>query len=637
MIVIIFLAICFGAVLVKSFILQVLDHEEYLKMANQRHIIKMRQNPNRGAIYDRNNLPLAKTIKTYSIFIHPNEFSDVENKSKIAKRMGKILGIKTAKIKEKFRSKSKFKWIARQVSVEKSKAVKELGIDQIHLQKEADRNYLFGWIGASLLGFTGSDLQGLGGLEVYYEDILKGKGGTQVGARDGHGKPLYLDGIVVKGESKGLSLRLTIDATIQMYADWAMAEVFARYGAKGACAIVMDPYTGEILAMSSQPTFDPNISNNYIKNIAVSDIFEPGSTFKPFTIAAALENKTIFPAERIFCHNGSRKFGDRIIHDTHPHQYLTPGGILQKSSNIGAGKVAMRLGAPKLHQAVTAFGFGKKTGIDFLGEPAGIVHSVKKWGPVQTSNISFGQGIAATPIQMATAFCALVNGGNLMKPYLVSEIIDGENRVVEDFNHTIVRRVISEKTSGIITDMLTLVTRSGGTATRAAIHGFEVAGKTGTAEKSEKGGYSKDKRVSSFIGAVPAEKPEVVILVLIDEPKGPAHMKYGGVCAAPVFRRIADQTLRYRGRFSQGVFSGDKSDSAHNFLSNKDKKNKSRFGRGEMPKLVGLSVRNALNLAHKHGLDLAVFGYGVAVEQSPLPGTKMNSERKVRALFLPAS
>ena len=309
----------------------------------------------------------------------------------------------------------------------------------------------------------------------------------------------------------------------------------------------MDPKTGEVLAMANYPQFNPNDISSYpqadLKNKAIVDTYEPGSTFKVFLLAAALEEGVVKPGDKFFCENGSMEFAGKVIHDTHKHGTLTVREIMKVSSNIGAAKIAVKLGKERYHGYLSSFGFGSPTGIELKGEGSGILRSMKTWSKLELANISFGQGVSVTPLQLTTAFSAIANGGYLMKPYLVKDILDKDGKVIKRNQPQIVKKIISGETALKVTEMLRDAVAEGGTGTAAALAGYDVAGKTGTAQKVSGGrGYAGNKHVASFIGFVPAQSPKLVVLVAIDEPEG---VQYGGVVAAPVFKAIAESSLRY--------------------------------------------------------------------------------------------
>jgi cell division protein FtsI (penicillin-binding protein 3) len=368
------------------------------------------------------------TVETDSVFVRPHRIKEPQ---KAAVKLAESLGLEQGFIEHKLKSNRPFVWIKRQVRPEESEAVRALNFEGVGMIQEPDRNYPYGRLGGPLLGYTGVDLQGLAGIEAMYEKELRGEGGTRVGERDALGNALYPDGIVFEGTSKGRSIRLTVDAKVQYYADSALAEAYRKTRAEAACAIVMQPHTGEILAVSALPGFDPNMGRGYKRNIAVTDVFEVGSTFKPFVMAAALEQNAISADEMIHCQNGEYKFGGSIIHDDHSHAELSPAEIIKVSSNIGITKVAVRLGARNWYSALRSYGFGDLTGSRLPNESAGILRPVEKWRRIDLATTSFGQGIGVTPLQLITAFSSLVNGGNLMRPRLVSGLYDESGRVVE--------------------------------------------------------------------------------------------------------------------------------------------------------------------------------------------------------------
>lgn len=639
-VIIVFFALCLLLILTRSFKLQVLDHKKFAQVAKENHLHKIALRPNRGTIFDRNDEPLAVTVETDSIFARPKR---IKSPAKDAQRIAQALDLEVSYTLRKLTSEKPFVWIKRQVTGAEAQRIRQVDIPGIGMIKESDRSYPFGQLGAALLGFTGVDLQGLAGIEAHFEKELRGEGGMIIGQRDALGIPLFPDGIVFEGTLKGKSLRMTIDANIQYFVDYYLEQAFRKSNAEGACAIVMDPHTGEILAMSSYPTFNPNFAGTHTPNIAVTSIFETGSTFKPFLLAAALDSGAIDLNDKIYCHKGEFRFGGHTIHDTHPYEELLPEEIIKVSSNIGATQIGMRLGPTRWHEAMIQFGFGSKTGILFSGEPRGILRNPKKWRKIDIATSSYGQGVSVTPIQLTTAFCSLVNGGNLMRPILVSEVFDDSGRVANRYTSQIIRRVISRKTSEAVTGMMSLVTQEGGTGTLAAIPGFTVAGKTGTAQKPISGGYSPDKRISSFIGCVPADDPEITILVLFDDPKGSRSQRYGGVVAGPVFKKIAERTLHYRRRFESDDNLLEKLKlhvvERQNVTPSQKETDLARInpGKNRMPDLVGLSVRNALRIAEKRGLDLTVIGSGIAVRQSPNPGEKLDETKSGRVLFRPAS
>jgi cell division protein FtsI (penicillin-binding protein 3) len=638
-------AVAFAILFGRAFQLAILQHEFLTSKSEENTKHKVKLLPDRGTIYDRHGEPLAVTVRADSVYVRP---SKVVNSLDTARKVAAALDLDVAFVLDKVTAKKKFVWIKRQASPERSEELLALQLPGVGAIQEKVRSYPYKQLGGSLLGVTGlhstesEGLEGLEGLELVYDQYLSSAPSALRGERDALGKLILRDGMLFEATEKGRALKLSVCSKIQFFADTALAEAFEKTQAKTACAIVMDPHTGEVLAMASQPGFDPNFAGSYKRNTAITDLFEPGSTFKPFVLAAALETGAVTLNEPIFCENGSYRFGGHTIHDTHNYGTLNPAEILKVSSNIGATKLAVKLGKTKWHAAIRAFGFGRKTGIDFAGERNGVVHDVSKWRTINLSTTSFGQGISVTPLQLLTAFSALVNGGQLMRPYLVREVLDKTGNPVKRINQQRVARVISEKTSAQVARVLATVTETGGTGTRAAIPGYTVAGKTGTAQKAYAGGYSKTARVGSFIGCVPAEDPEIAILVVIDEPQGSMNDKYGGVCAAPVFKSIAEQTLAHRRRYGQQAPGADKmrsilTEAKAPIAQPQQLAMSEPSDPNAMPDLSGLSVRNVLRLARQRKIDLTIIGSGVAVRQSPEPGTVLDEARHGTVLFRPAS
>jgi cell division protein FtsI (penicillin-binding protein 3) len=393
----------------------------------------------------------------------------------------------------------------------------------------------------------------------------------------------------------------------------------------------MNPKTGEVLALAIQPSFDPNRFSAFHpqvwKNRAVTDTFEPGSTFKAFLLAAALEERAAGPGDVFYCENGAWGVGGRVIHDTHSYGWLSLGEIIKVSSNIGASKVGQKLGKEKLYRSLKNFGFGSRTGIDLPGEVPGFLSAPRHWSDVGLANICFGQGVSTTALQLTTIFGAFANGGTLMKPYVVKAVLDPQGNVLKENQPSAMRRVISPEAARMVSSILKTVTEEGGTGRAASLSGYEAAGKTGTAQKAlpEGRGYS-DKRVGSFIGFAPVENPQVVISVIIDEPVG---VSYGGVVAAPAFKRIAEQVLPYMGVYPKGVTYLAKA-GPQNLRNDKEPGTSPTTGAaktvefaeepGVMPDFSGKPIRQVVQIARRLGLELKLEGTGRAISQSPAPG-----------------
>jgi cell division protein FtsI (penicillin-binding protein 3) len=496
----------------------------------------------RGGIFDRNGSPLAVSIDSPSIAAYPRMIAD---RRAAAGRLAQALGLPQRTIYDKLNPKRSFVWLRRQAIPKQADAVRALDISGIDFINEHSRYYPSKTLASQLLGFSGIDGHGLEGLEFYYNATLKGREQKITVLKDALGRRFEGDAVPVLTE--GNNVVLTIDRTIQHIAQKALESSVTDYAAKSGIAIVMAPATGEILALAHYPFFNPNRYRDFRRqlwrNRAVTDPFEPGSTMKIFSVAAAIDSGICSPSTIFYCENGEYRIGKNIIHDTKSHGWLSLQQIVKYSSNIGSVKVAEKLGPRQLHEYLRAFGFGQRSGIACPGESAGSMSDFKVWSAIDTGAISFGQGISVSAIQLVTAASAIANEGTLMKPMLVKSITDRKGRTIETFSPQPVRRVVSSHTAATVRRILKTVITEGGTGVNAALEGYSVCGKTGTAQKIDSSGtYAKDRYVSSFLGFAPADRPELTILVLVDEPK---DQTYGGIVAAPAFRQIALETLSY--------------------------------------------------------------------------------------------
>ena len=415
---------------------------------------------------------------------------------------------------------------------------------------EREEKILPGTISAAhVIGFSGVDSRGLEGLELMYDDFLKGEMVFSKRQRDAHGSEIIMKGLDLVNTTEEKDIVLTIDKTIQYIAEKELKKTVKEFNAKAGVVIVMDSWTGEILAMVNEPTFNPNLFRkskpaNW-RNRAVTDVFEPGSTFKVFMMAAALENGNIKPNDIFYGEKGSYKIYSETIHDYKQFGWLSVPQIMKYSSNIGAVKIAERMGEKDFYKYIRSFGFGSKTGIDLPGESQGLVRDVRDWSKVSLATISFGQGISVTGVQLVTALSAIANGGYLMEPYVVKKLLNDDGSTMKEVVPIIKRRVLSADTVRIMKKILKGVTEEDGTGVNASLPGYEVGGKTGTAQKVDfvKGGYG-DGYLSSFMGFLPVDNPRLTMFVAIDEPEG---LFYGGQVAAPLFREITRQVMPYLG------------------------------------------------------------------------------------------
>jgi len=485
-------------------------------------------------------------------------------------------------------------------------------------------------------------------VELKYDSVILGNTGYMVTERDALGRDIALKDTVIKNASPGKNIILTLDKNIEYIAEKELAKAVTESGAKSGMALVMEPDTGRVLAMANYPNFNPNAYAHYpqalLRNRAVADSFEPGSTFKIFLISAALEERVIRPTDIINCENGHYTIADRTIHDTHSFARLSVSDVLKYSSNIGAAKIGSKLGDERLFRYLRNFGFGERTGVDLPGESPGNLRDKHRWYGVDLATISFGQGVSASAIQLAGAVSAVANGGTLLKPYIVERILDDSGREVQRFEPQAVRRVISEDTARKVTRMMEGVTAPGGTGLNAAIDGFRVAGKTGTAQKADPvtHGYSATRRTASFIGFVPADKPKLTILVVVDEPK---TSPYGGIVAAPAFRAIAVNALAYlkitpRGETNKTTRAIEAQPSPPPntvAVSEGDVAPDESAEVAVMPDFRGMSMRRVMQVMEKRGINIRLMGSGRAVEQNPPPGETIRGADEVWIKFAPSA
>ncbi|MDK2901926.1 Stage V sporulation protein D [Koleobacter methoxysyntrophicus] len=599
--------IAYSALILRLAWLQLLKGEELQKKALHQWTKEIPVEPKRGTIYDRKGRELAISASVDTVIAYPPE---IENPEAAAEALSKILDMDEETILELITKERASVYLKRKIDSEKSKEIRKLGIKGIGFTEESKRYYPDRNLAAHVLGFVGIDSQGLAGIEYYYDKYLRGYPGRIVSETDALSRELPFGAQHFVPPKDGLNLVLTIDKTIQHFAERELEKAMNRHRAKKGTVLVMDPRTGEILALVNKPDFDPNNYNDYPeeswKNIAISDVYEPGSTFKVITASAALEEKVVTPSTRYYDKGYTIVSGVRIgcwRHGGHGSQTFTQ--VVQNSCNPGFVDVAMKLGKEKFVNYINAFGFGQTSGIDFPGEGKGIFNP-EKIGPVELATLSFGQGISVTPLQLLTAMSAIANDGKLMQPYIAKQLVDDNGNIIHEFKPRVVRYVISESTSKEMIQILESVVTNG-TGGNAYLEGYRVAGKTGTAEK-----YIDGKYVSSFIGFAPADDPQVAILVILDEPQG---IYYGGQTAAPVFRQVMLDTLRYLGVTPQK--QEDESDKI------------------KVPNVINLYIQEACSVLIKKGLEYNIKGTGLIVaEQFPAPGTIVARGETVELLLI---
>jgi cell division protein FtsI (penicillin-binding protein 3) len=656
--------------------LQVEDGAAWREMAEAQRQRRMHVAPKRGTVLDRNGVSLAVSVEVPSISADAFEMLRLYDAKalpdavrRISGQIAKALGLDASEVANKIRQKRRFVWLKRRVSAEEVEAIRALGdpkktanpIRGLQIEGEGRRYYPNRDLAGPLLGFVAPDGEGKDGLELQLEDELRGHVEEVKGLRDRSGRLLFAEGVSNEKALAGHSVYLSIDQGIQYIAEQELSSAVRTYEAAGGSVVVIDPATGELLAMASSPHFNPNDYGQSPpearRNRAIHDRFEPGSTIKIFTVAAALAARTLTPTQQIYCEKGSMAIDNVIIHDTHVSEWLTPTQLLAVSSNIGAAKVGIELGESKLYEAFRRFGFGEPTGLPLPGEAGGVLRSRgRPWVQVETAAASFGQGVSTTTLQLGMAVSAIANGGKLMEPILVKRVVDGQGNLVREHTPRVRREAVPPHVARTVAEMLVAVTEGEGTGIEAAFQGFKVAGKTATAQKADPqtGRYTQDRFTSSFVGFVPADRPRVAIVVVLDEPML-SHA--GGTVAAPVFRRIAEFSLRYLGVKPEG--SGDVSlanvgrDAVAAAAGSAVPASSAAPWRtvappispdlpvipvndgpsASLPVFVGMPARDALRTAYALGVAPSLLGSGVVARQEPSPGTVVPRGTVVR-LFL---
>ena len=623
----------------RAFHIQVLGVEGIRERGEKQYSVKIPLLPKRGVILDRTGTEFAVSLSTKSIYVQPSKLSSPDIAADLISRR---ISRPAAGLRKAFASNRNFLWVKRQmpsstadeivreVREALSRGKDDVGTAGIGTVEEPKRFYPNRELASSVIGFTDVDSNGIEGIELSLDKYLRGENAFLVCERDARGRIIVPADAPIKVNSAGHSVSLTIDRNIQHVAQTELMKAVKKHKARGGMALVMQPKTGEILAMASLPTFNPNSLStgppSARKNRIITDVIEPGSTFKVFTLASALELGAVDVHDRVFCEKGKYRHAGRTIHDTHKYGWLTVPEVIKFSSNIGMIKVSEKMDPGGFYDMIRAFGFGSKMGVELVGELRGLVPSRDKFSKIRRATVSFGQGIAVTPLQLASAMASVVNGGKMMKPYLVKQVTDPEGKVVYRGEPKELRRTISPKTSKQVREILGKVVQEDGTATQARIKGFLVGGKTGTAQKVEvgTGRYSPDKRIASFIGFLPLHDPEFLILVVVDEPKGEV---YGGVVAAPAFNQIAVKTAYYMGLTPTEPVEREVARATRGEIgAGGVRMTRVATGPAEaesalvMPDMRGLSMGRVVDLMGRHSVRLELVGTGLARTQSPRPG-----------------
>ncbi len=523
--------------------IQVIQSNKFEEIAQQEHLTSFSIEGERGNIYDRNLKKLVVNVNVQSLFAIPPK---IENPREAALKISLILNLETKEVLDKLNQKRPFVWIKRKLNETEVEEIKKLNLEGLDFLKESKRFYPKQYLASNLMGFVGIDNQGLEGLELFFDQELKGLPGLVVLERDASGDEIPLSIKELNTHRDGNSIVLTIDEFIQYITEEALDKAFQKYKAKAGVAIVVEPKTGEVLAIAVRPSYDPNYFNKYTldlwRNLAITNTYEPGSTFKIVTIATALEEGVVKLDDQFYC-KGWTNYNGHIFHDIHQHGSQNLTDIVKNSCNVGVIQVGTRLEQKVFEKSIRRFGFGTLTEINLPGEVNGLIRSSKDWSKISLASISIGQEISITPIQLIMAISAIANRGTLMKPLIVKEILDSNQNSVKVFKPKAVRQVVSVETALTMTKILEQVVIDG-TGMEAKLDEYQVAGKTGTGQIFDfaTGKYSNSAYVSLFVGYVPAENPKISILILLDQPKG---SYYGGTVAAPVFKEIASKVLPY--------------------------------------------------------------------------------------------
>jgi cell division protein FtsI (penicillin-binding protein 3) len=650
--------------------LQLFRHSDYMARAQRQQKRVIEITPKRGAIYDRNMHPLAMSLQVDSAFAIPSELG--ENKAQAAQLLSGVLGIPRDMLETKLESGATFVWIARKLPPEKREAVEALNLKGVYFQKENQRFYPKRDLAAHVLGFVDLDEKGLGGIEYELDDQIRGKSEKIIVMADARQR--WFDGGEAQRE-RGANVVLTLDEKVQYIAERELGAAIAKTRAIAGTVVVMNPNKGEILALANWPKFNPNAASDAPAearmNRGVSALYEPGSTFKLITLAAAFDQGITRPGEVFDCENGAVYVAGHRIRDHKPFGLLSVSDILAQSSDVGAIKIALRLGAPKFYDYIRAFGFGQLTGVDMPGESKGILRRLENWSAVSIGSISMGQEVGVTPIQLATAVSAIANGGLLYKPRVIAELRRGD-RVLpleSQLAPTEPRRVIRADTAATLRRLMEGVVLDG-TGKLAHLDGWTAAGKTGSAQKIDPatGRYSRTQLIASFTGFAPISNPAVTILVSLDSPVGQHE---GGQVAAPVFKRIAEQILpyldvprdvpigpqliqaAYRNHaatdnaaledFTSTDFSGlpDQPPAVLSAPNPRERKNETppvtvavdEGGDIEVPDFSGKTMREVTEACIRLGLEPVLIGTSLATNQTPATGARVRHGAKITVQF----
>ena len=630
----------------RLYFLHVVHSADYRQRAERQQQRSLPLSPRRGVIYDRNGNEMAVSIKVDSVFAVPD---DIQNVDATASTLSSVLNIPKADLLRKLDVERSFVWVKRKLSGAESAALHKAKIPGIYFQKEDRRFYPKRDLAAHVLGYVDIDENGLGGLEYRFDEAVRGEAGKILVMTDARGRSFNS---VEQPVAPGANLITTIDENVQYVIEKEIAAAAEKTHAKGVSIIVMDPRKGEILGMGNYPTFNPNEYAKYAPqawvNQAVSHTYEPGSTFKIVTAASAFEEGLAEPAEVIDCQMGSIVVFGRKIHDWKPFGLLSVKQIMENSSDVGAIKLALRLGDERFADHIARLGFGKSTNVDLPAEERGTARPASRWTKSSIGSIAMGQEVTVTPLQIVRMVSVVANGGILYQPYIVKKVQHPQKGILSETEPR-GERVISSETAAKLQDMLEAVVTEG-TAKAGKLEGYTAAGKTGTAQKVENGRYSQTKVVASFAGFAPATNPVISMIVMVDEPVGAHH---GGDVAAPIFKRVAEQVLRYMSvppdvplYAPQYTVKQQKPAQPERRLPAREVRptlipasfttttvEAREFGDITVPDFQGKSLRQVTEESLKAGLRLQSIGSGAAVEQVPPPGANVRAGARVQVRF----
>jgi cell division protein FtsI (penicillin-binding protein 3) len=670
------LAFGLGLVVSAGWDLMIKDGEAWRELADQQRLRRVRIVPKRGTVYDRNGSAVAVSVEVPSVSLDAIELLRGVAPQQIpvvargaANRIAQVLAIDPAVVEKKILGKRRFAWLKRQISAKEADDIRALSSPKVQgdrvvrglvVEGEGRRYYPRRELAGPLLGFVAPDGEGKDGLEFGMNNELRGHIEQLRGLRDRAGRLLFADGVQDEQALAGHNVYLSIDQGIQYVAERELASAARTFEAGGGSVIVIEPYTGEVLAMASWPGYNPNdytlSEAEQRRDRGLTDAFEPGSTTKIFTIAAGLAAGVISPTQKLYCEKGFMPVDNVVIRDTHPAGWLSISQVLAVSSNICSAKIGLSLGGDKLYEGLRRFGFGQATGLPLPGESEGTLRPRgRPWVQVETAAASFGQGISATNLQLAMATAAIANGGDLMEPILIKKVTTATGELVREALPRVRRRVVPRHIALAMAEMLVAVTEGEATGVEAAISGYQVAGKTATAQKTDPatGRYSLDDYIASFVGFVPAKKPVVAIAVMVDEPMV-EHA--GGAVAAPIFRRVGQAAIEYVGLTPKGsqpvdvaelARKPDPAAAAYALLRQADGKKPPvqeagktgpvASGKVRVPDMTGWPVREAVRRAIELGIAPRVQGTGLLATQTPPPGDVVEKGADVLLVFEPAS